>query len=130
VTDGGERGNEGCVGVGAGALGVGVGVVSVGAGVAVAVWPGEEEVPVGDGLAGREGLVLGDERGDRCGAGEYGRVRAGTVSGAGVVLTGAGAGWTVTAASVTGRTQMYSANTPTNSPMSTSVEVRGRAVTG
>jgi hypothetical protein len=126
VTGAGARVDEGCAGVGAGALGVGV--VSVGAGVAVAVWPGEGEVPVGDGLADREGLVVGDELGDRCGAGEYGPVRTGSVLGAGVVLTGAG--WTVTAASVTGRTQMYSANTPTNSAMSTSVEVRGRAVTG
>jgi hypothetical protein len=46
------------------------------------------------------------------------------------VLAGAGSDGTVAAASVTGRTQMYSANTPTNSPISTSVEVRGRPVTG
>ncbi|HEY3882262.1 MAG TPA: hypothetical protein VGM12_27035 [Trebonia sp.] len=113
-----------------GAWPVGVAVAPVDVGVAVGVWLGEDGLPLGAGLADREGLVVGDEPGDRVGAGEYGLVYVGAGVLTGTVAEGVGSGLTVTAAWVTGRTQMYSANTPANSPSSTSVEVRGRALTG
>ena len=71
---------------------------------------------VGDGETGWLALTDGDRLGDRV---TWGAELVG-------VRVGLSRGWTDPAGAVVGLTHMYSTNTATNRPMSTSVETRGR----
>jgi hypothetical protein len=86
-------------------------------------WPVDVGVLLGDGLADRVGLAVRDGVGDHVRVGVSAGVWTGPVGVcvgfAGVSAVPAGAG----------RTSTYKASTPTNSPMSTMVEVRGLLMT-